>query len=84
MYTLVFKSNAESDVEGLDTTIRARIFAKLQSLCENCDEHRHIALKGRHRGKFRLKIGAYRALYTFNTREREITIHEVGHRSKVY
>ena len=64
MYALVLESKAESDVEGLDTTIRARIFAKLQYLRENCDEPRHIALKGRHRGKFRLKIGTYRVLYT--------------------
>ena len=84
MYTLVFKPRAESDLEDLDTMIRSRVLTKLQDLCDNCEEHRHKALKGRHRGKFRLKIGHYRALYTFNVREREITIHEVGHRSRIY
>ena len=84
MYTLVFESKAESDVEDLDITIRARVFAKLHYLCENCDEHRHRALKGRHGGKFSLKIGHYRALYTFNKRDRKVTVHEVGHRSNIY
>lgn len=57
MYTLVFKPRAESDLEDLDTMIRSRVLTKLQDLCDNCEEHRHKALKGRHRGKFRLKIG---------------------------
>lgn len=84
MYTLVFKSRAESDLENLDTVIRSRVLAKLQNLCDNCDEHPHKALKGRHSGKFSLKIGAYRTLYTFDRRTREITVHGVGHRSKIY
>ena len=84
MYTLVFKPRAESDLEDLDTMIRSRVLTKLQDLCDNCEEHRHKALKGRHRGKFRLKIGHYRALYTFNGRDRKVTVHEVGHRSKIY
>ncbi len=84
MYTLVFESKAESNVEDLDITIRTRVFAKLQYLCENCDGHRHRALKGRHSGKFSLKIGHYRALYTFDRRDRKVTVHEVGHRSNIY
>ena len=84
MYRLAFKLRAESGLEDLDTTIRVRVFAKLQYLCENCDEHRHKALKGSHSGKFSLKVGTYRALYTFSKRDREITVHEIGHRSKIY
>ncbi len=65
MYTLVFKSRAESGLEDLDAVIRSRVLAKLQNLCNNCDEHPHRALKGKHSGKFSLKIGHYRAIYTF-------------------
>ena len=84
MYTLALEAGAQSDLRRLDASVRARIFAKLYRLCANCDNHPHQALKGEHSGKFRLKIGHYRALYTFNTRTRVITLHEVGHRSKIY
>ena len=43
------------------------------------------ALKGEHRGKFSLSVAKdYRILYTFDRRFREIIVHRVGHRSKVY
>lgn len=84
MYTLTLEPGAQSDLRRLDAAIRARIFTKLNRLCVNCDNHPHTALKGRHSGKFSLKNGAYRALYTFDRRTREIIVHEVGHRSKIY
>ena len=85
MYTLAFRARARSDLRRLDATIRTRILNKLEGLCENCDTHRHEALRGPYRGKFRLRIaGAYRVIYTFNRQTRVIVVHEVGHRSSVY
>ncbi|MDE0014404.1 MAG: type II toxin-antitoxin system RelE/ParE family toxin [Candidatus Poribacteria bacterium] len=85
MYRLEIRPKAEADFTRLDATVEQRILDKLKALCENCDTHRHEALRGRHRGKFRLRAaGAYRIIYTFNRRTREIIVHEVGHRSSVY
>lgn len=85
MYMLAFRSRARSNLRRLDVTIQARILNKLERLCENCDTHRHEALRGPHRGKFRLRVAdAYRVLYTFNRQTRTVVVHEVGHRSSVY
>ena len=85
MYDLEIMTKAEADFARLDATIEQRILDKLRVLCENCDTHRHEALRGPHRGKFRLRVaGAYRVIYTFNRQTRTIVVHEVGHRSSVY
>ena len=84
MYTLEFSPRARSDIQRLDSSIAQQIRNKLEWLCENCDKRQHKALKGIHKGKFTLKINDYRALYTFNRQIRTLTVHEVGHRSKIY
>ena len=84
MYSLLYSPRVRSDLQHLNASIAQQIRNKLEWLCENCDEKRHKALKGRHKGKFTLKINDYRALYTFDRGTRVLTIHEVGHRSKVY
>ena len=85
MYRLVIMPKAASDFERLDAAIQQRILDKLRALCENCEVYRHKALQGKHRGKFRLRAaGDYRVIYTFNRQTREVIVHEVGHRSKVY
>ena len=84
MYTLVLDSRAESDLQCLHPSIARSIHRKLAWLCENCDNWRHRALKGRHKGKFTLKMNDYRILYSVDRHVREITVHQVGHRSKVY
>ena len=84
MYRLEIRPKAETDFARLDATIEQRILDKLKSLCEDCDTHRHEALRGLYKGRFRLRIGAYRVIYTFNRQTRVIVIHEVGHRSRVY
>ena len=84
MYTLVLDSRAESDLQRLHPSVARSIQRKIAWLCENCNNHRHKALKGKHKGKFTLKMNDYRVLYSFDMRVREITVHQVGHRSKVY
>ena len=84
MYHLKIMPKAEANFARLNATIEQRILDKLRVLCENCDTHRHEALQGPYRGKFRLRTNAYRVIYTFNRQTREIVVHEVGHRSSVY
>ena len=85
MYTLELDSRAQSDMQRLHSTIQARILEKLERLYENCDNHPHKALKGRFRGKYSLTVAKdYRIVYSFNTRIRVVSVHQIGHRSKVY
>ncbi len=85
MYTLTIKSRAESDLRRLSAPIRLLVFNKLERLCEICDDYPHKALKGDHRGKFSLSVAKdYRVIYTFDRRIREIVVHRVGHRSRIY
>ena len=85
MYTLALDSRAESDMQRFHPTIRARILEKLERLCENCDNQPHKALKGRFRGKFSLTVAKdYRIVYSFNRQIRVVSVHQIGHRSKVY
>ncbi len=85
MYTLIIKPRAESDLRRLSAPIRLLVFNKLERLCEICDDYPHKALKGDHRGKFSLSVAKdYRVIYTFDRRIREIVVHRVGHRSRIY
>lgn len=85
MYTLDISAEARSDLRRLDPTIRARVRNILVQLQETCDDRPHKALRGRHRGKFSLRVAKhYRIVYTFNRQTREINVSRIGHRSKVY
>ncbi len=85
MYTLKISADASTDLRRLDPTIRTRIRNTLLQLQETCDDRPHKALRGRHRGKFTLRVAKhYRIIYTFNRQTKEISISRIGHRSKVY
>ena len=82
MYTLILLKRAESNLLRLSAPIQTRIINKLQQLRETCDDIPHKSLKGEHRGKFSLKVAKdYRILYTFDRSNREIVVHQIGHRS---
>ena len=84
MYTLEFEARARRRLRRLDGTIQRRVLSELERLCADCDARPHEALKGKDRGKFRLRVQDYRAVYSFNKGTREITVHRVDHRSRVY
>ena len=85
MYTLELSADARSDLRYLDTAIRTRVRNQLTQLCKNCDQRPHKALRGRHKGKFSLKVAKnYRILYTFDRRTKVINVSRIRHRSKVY
>ena len=85
MYALTIKPRAEADLRRLSAPIYLLVFNKLERLCEICDDYPHKALKADHRGTFSLSVAKdYRVLYTFDRRIREIVVHRVGHRSRIY
>lgn len=84
MYTLEFSARARAVMQRLHPSIAQQFRNKLEWLSENCDRTQHKALKGKHKGKFTLKVNDYRALYTFDRQTRVLTVHEAVHRSKIY
>ena len=85
MYSLVMDARAESDLARLSRPIAQRIRQRLEKLCQNPENEHHKALKGKYRGQFSLKVAKhYRILYSLNGHTKEVTVHQIGHRSRIY
>ena len=72
IYSVELTDRAEDDLSRLDQTVAQRV------------ERRLRRLTGRHAGKFRLRIGDYRALYWLDRVNRRVVVESIGHRSDVY
>ncbi len=83
-YSLEYADTATNDLSRLDDTIAQRVRDAVSRLVETADNARHIALTGRYRGQFRLRVGNYRVLYRLDRNRRLITIVSVDHRSEAY
>ena len=84
MYRVEFVPQAESDLAHLSRPIAQRVLKRLRWLAENLDAISPEPLSGQWRGVFKLRVGDYRVLYTFDEAKQEIIVHLVGHRSDVY
>ena len=84
MYNVEFTPDAESDLGRLDKSIAQRVLEKLRWLAENFDSVRLEALTGQWQGMFKLRVGDYRVLYTYDQEKREIIVHFARHRREVY
>lgn len=84
MYHLEFMPDAESDLAGLNKSIAQRILTKIRWLAENFNVIIPEPLSGQWKGVYKLRVGDYRVLYTFNTITETITIHIIRHRREVY
>lgn len=75
---------AEDDLRRLDTAIVHRIIDKVQWMANNIETIRHELLTGQWQGVFKLRVGAYRVLYTLESQGQRIVVHFVRHRREVY
>lgn len=83
-YYVEFTSEATDGLEQLTSTIQQRILSKIRWLSENFDNLTPQALSADLSGLFKLRIGDYRIIYSFDTNKQCITVHKVGHRRDVY
>jgi len=83
-YQVTFRPETEQDFEHLDPQIAQRILRKIKWLSENYELLTPQPLKGEWKGKFKLRIGDYRVVYSVNEKEKRITIHMAGHRNDIY
>ena len=84
MYTVEFLPSAVDDLGRLNKPVAQRIFTKIRWLAENLDVLSPEPLTGQWKGVYKLRVGDYRVLYTFNTAASSITVHFVRHRREVY
>ena len=85
MYQVEFMPEAEDDLTRLSPDIATRVLKKAKWLADNFDQITLEALTGQWRGVFKLRVGDYRALYTFVKGDPgTITFHLVKHRREVY
>lgn len=82
MRRVEFTDKTVKGLELLTTTVQERIFKKISWLDDDFDEIRHQALSANLSGLFKLRIGDYRVIYSFDNDF--ITIHHVGHRRDIY
>jgi mRNA interferase RelE/StbE len=86
MYSLLFLSSAKKELKRVDSSAQKLIKKKLITLVENPDllKNNIKALKGEHRGKFRLRVQQYRIIFQIKNEELIITIIRIGHRKEIY
>jgi mRNA interferase RelE/StbE len=83
-YNVEFTSTGIDRLEKLTPTIQERILRKIRWLSENFDDVVPQALSADLSGLFKLRVGDYRVIYSFDAAIKLVTIHKVGHRRDIY
>ena len=84
MWTVAFTADAENDLASLDKTIAQRVLRRIRWLVENFEHIQPESLTGQWQGVYKLRVGDYRALYTFDRDAEQIVFHVIKHRREVY
>ena len=83
-YNVEFTLEAIDGLEKLTSAIQERILSKIRWLSENLDNLTLQSLSADLSGLFKLRVGDYRLVYSFDTHKQCITVHKVGHRRDIY
>jgi mRNA interferase RelE/StbE len=81
-YSVRIKPSAEKEMDRLPAFVFDHAAATILALETDPRPPGCVKLKGA--GKYRLRVGAYRVLYTIDDARRSIEIVAVGHRREVY
>ena len=83
-YSVEFTLQAEEDMASLDKTIAQNIANKIDWLSQGIESIIPAPLKGKFKGKYKLRVGDWRVIYSFEHSSQIITIYAVRHRREVY
>ncbi|MGI0483525.1 type II toxin-antitoxin system RelE family toxin [Geminocystis sp. CENA526] len=83
-YALELKQKAIEQLNKINPTIQQRIIKKIQWLEDNFENIIPLPLTANLSGFYKIRIGDYRVIYTFQVSNKIITIHEIGHRKDIY
>ena len=83
-YEVELSVTALAGLSRLDSEPARRVGDKIDWLAENADSVHHEAMTGQFQSMYRLRIGAYRAVYVLDRENRIIIFDRIGHRREVY
>jgi mRNA interferase RelE/StbE len=81
-YNIQIKKSATKEIEKLPRQMRVRIIDRIATLA--IDPRPADALKLTNSEKYRIRLGAYRILYTIEDDVLTVTVVKIGHRKDVY
>ena len=86
MYAVEYLPEAAKELASLDKSMQKIVKEKIDTLSQNPSAFKNNikALKGKHGGKYRLRVGDYRIIYRLKNEIITITIIRIGHRKEVY
>jgi len=82
MQLLKFTAEAKADLAKLDKPTARQVFKKSGWLAENFDLITPEPLTGEWKGVYKLRVGDYRVLYTYD--QTRLVVHSIRHRREVY
>jgi mRNA interferase RelE/StbE len=68
--------------DNLPPSVRVAVQSKVDEMGTRLEAFPHQRLQGR--PEFKLRVGDFRVLYEFDTRQGRILLHYVGHRREIY
>jgi mRNA interferase RelE/StbE len=83
-YSVEFTLQAERDLSHLDKTIARHVSDKIDWLSQNIESIIPAPLRGNFKGRYKLRVGDWRIIYSFEHSLKIITIYAVRHRREVY
>ena len=83
-YGVEHNPRAAAELSRLDRTIAEQVERKIAEMAESAEVWQHIALTGRYRGQYRLRVGSYRVVYELDHAGRRIIVVRIQHRSVAY
>ena len=84
MYKVIVIRSAEKELEKLPTRTVRKIFGALEDLSQNPRPVGSKKLVGQKENLWRIRIGDYRIVYTFNSKENKVCVVKIEHRQGVY
>jgi mRNA interferase RelE/StbE len=84
MAQVQFTPTAFDDLGRLNKPTAQRVLSKIRWLTEDLDQLTPEPLTGPCADVFKLRVGDYRVLYTFDDAKTTLTVHFVRHRREVY
>jgi mRNA interferase RelE/StbE len=83
-FRVEFTRQAEEDILRLDKPVAQLIVNKIDRLSQSIENLVPTPLKGKFKGKYKLRAGDWRIIYSIGNSVQVITVYAVRHRREVY
>lgn len=83
-YTVELTRTAANKLQQQTSKVSDRIIEKLNWLATNFNSLTPMPLTGDLAGLYKLRVGDYRIIYSFDPDLQIITVHNLGHRREIY